>query len=179
MPIRTWGCLNRACYPFEFDSSEEPFLKGIALAPAEDRGKQLECVPCPQCGGPTKWIPKRVNINRPMPEGRKSKSAHADEILKNAVEAYNSKVDLPGLRLAGATKRGPQGMPLVPGLSTASTKEFSFPDATGRTWNVPFPVNQGGQILPISPCLPVPGMEQKITFKPDTKRGNDQPPRVP
>jgi hypothetical protein len=125
-----------------------------------------------------KWVPGKTNIAASMPEGRKSVGGHADEILQTAVDRYNEKVELPGLRLGDVGKRGGPGamQDLRPSMRT---RNFDFPDASGRTWSVPVPVDQNGNILAVNSCLPVPGMEQKLTFKPDTKRGSDNPPRIP
>jgi hypothetical protein len=147
MPTRTWGCLNRSCYPFEFDSVE----------------KDPEC---PKCGGPTKWVPGKTNIIRPMSGGTKSKLKYANEIVQGLIDKHNQNVELPGLKLGDITKPAVQPQP-------SSTASWNFPDARGKRWPVSVPISKHG--VPYG-CVPVPGMTEKVVFAPDLKRGTDKPP---
>jgi hypothetical protein len=103
-----------------------------------------------------------------MPYGRKSVSAHAEEILRGAVDRYNDKVPLPGLKLGDLPHKPP-----VP--QQQATMSYNFRDAGGKMWPATIPVGKNG--VPYG-CVPVPGMTKKIAFRPDMTRGRDKPPRV-
>jgi hypothetical protein len=105
-------------------------------------------------------------------------AAHADEIVRGLHDKYNAAVPLPGLRL-GNIPKPEAGLPAIrPRDQGPRTTPVTFMDASGKPWQTVIPANDQGGIADMTSCLPVPGMTQKIAFKPDTKRGNDQPPRV-
>lgn len=103
----------------------------------------------------------------------RSKLREADAILRGLVDQHNTRVELPGLKLGdvpSAVKKAPQPEPerRVP---------WTFHDAQGKPWNVELPAKRDGSILDQASSLVAKDVKEKVSFKPDTRRGTDQAPR--